>query len=371
MIPYTLPENIDLDNPEFKNLWQLINTTNNSVFLTGKAGTGKSTFLKYICVNTKKKFVVLAPTGIAAVNVSGMTLHSFFKMPFKPLLPDDPWFAPSKIRKTLKYNKEKVKLLKELDLIIIDEISMVRADMIDFIDKVLRIYCENMREPFGGKQLLLVGDAFQLEPVITQDMREILSRYYRQFFFFNARAFDALSLVPIELKKIYRQNNQEFISLLDKVRIDKIKDVDLNKINSRVIRNYQPNTEDIIITLATRRDTVDSINSERLRALSSNEFTYSGIIKDEFPVQNLPTSKDLVLKEGSQIIFIKNDRDQRWVNGTLGKIVELDSNIVVELENGERHIVEQEIWENVKYTYDEKKERDKTKDFRNISTISN
>ena len=195
-------ENIDLDNSEFQNAWNLIRNTHRSVFLTGKAGTGKSTFLKYICAHTSKEHVVLAPTGIAAVNVGGQTLHSFFKIPFKPLLPDDPDFSPRRIRKTLRFSSEKVKLIRKLQLIIIDEISMVRCDVIDFIDKVLRIYSSNMREPFGGKQLLFVGDIFQLEPVITRDMRDILRRYYKQFFFFNARAFNQLGLIPIELRKI-------------------------------------------------------------------------------------------------------------------------------------------------------------------------
>ena len=180
-MPIELPQNIDLNNEDFQNVWNLIQHTRQSVFLTGKAGTGKSTFLRYICENTKKKYVVLAPTGIAAVNVGGQTLHSFFKIPFKPLLPDDPDFSPKQIRKTQRFPKEKVKLLKELELIIIDEISMVRADIIDFVDKLLKIYSGNMREPFGGKQLLFVGDIFQLEPVVTRDMREILSRFYKQF----------------------------------------------------------------------------------------------------------------------------------------------------------------------------------------------
>ena len=162
---------LDFNNQDFMNAWNLVTNTHRSIFLTGKAGTGKSTFLRYICETTKKKYVVLAPTGIAAVNVGGMTMHSFFKMPFKPLLPDDVDFSVKKIRSTLKYSKDKVKLIKELELIIIDEISMVRADMIDFVDKVLRVYSGNMREPFGGKQLLLVGDVFQLEPVVTSEMR--------------------------------------------------------------------------------------------------------------------------------------------------------------------------------------------------------
>ena len=212
------PKNIDLDNPEFQNLWSLIQQTQQSVFLTGKAGTGKSTFLKYICAHTKKKFVVLAPTGIAAVNVGGQTLHSFFKIPFKPLLQNDPEYAPRMIEKTLRFSKDKIRLIKELDLIIIDEISMVRADIIDHIDRVLRHFTRNNREPFGGKQLLFVGDIFQLEPVVTRDMYEILRREYNRMFFFNARVFNQLGLIPIELVRVYRQEDGPFVALLDRVR---------------------------------------------------------------------------------------------------------------------------------------------------------
>ena len=355
---YQLPENLDLENNEFQALWKLISDTHQSVFLTGKAGTGKSTFLKYICNNTRKKYVVLAPTGIAAVNVGGMTLHSFFKIPFRPLLPDDPDFSPLRIRKTLRYNKEKVKLLKELDLIIIDEISMVRADIIDFVDKVLRVYCENMREPFGGKQLLFVGDVFQLEPVVTADMREVLKHYYKQFFFFNARAFEMVKLVPIELRKIYRQNNPEFISLLDKVRIDRISSGELEIINRRYNPSYTPNREDFVMTLATRRDVVDAINQDCLDSLKTKAYTYSGVIEGEFPMQNLPTSQELTLKVGAQVIFVRNDKEQRWVNGTVGKVIELeDDNVRVELESGESYYIDIEEWENVKYTYEEKKKK--------------
>jgi DNA replication protein DnaC len=175
---------IDTSNPEFQKALQLISYTRHSLFLTGKAGTGKSTFLRYICATTKKKYVVLAPTGIAAINAGGSTLHSFFKLPFHPLLPDDSQYSVRNIKNTLKYNGATRKVLREVELIIIDEISMVRADIIDFIDKILRIYSRNMREPFGGKQLLLVGDIYQLEPVIKEDERKLLSPYYPSFFFF-------------------------------------------------------------------------------------------------------------------------------------------------------------------------------------------
>ena len=175
---------IDLQNPEFQSTLKLIQFTRNSVFLTGKAGTGKSTLLKYICSHTRKKHVVLAPTGIAAINAGGSTLHSFFKLPFHPLLPDDPRFSFRKLKEFLKYNSAHQKLVRETELIIIDEISMVRADIIDFIDRILRLYSRNLREPFGGKQLLLVGDIFQLEPVVKADEREILNRYYPTPYFF-------------------------------------------------------------------------------------------------------------------------------------------------------------------------------------------
>ena len=351
-------ENIDLDNVEFQNAWNLIRNTHRSVFLTGKAGTGKSTFLKYICANTSKEHVVLAPTGIAAVNVGGQTLHSFFKIPFKPLLPDDPDFSPRRIRKTLRYSAQKVKLIKKLDLIIIDEISMVRCDIIDFIDKVLRIYSNNMREPFGGKQLLFVGDIFQLEPVITRDMRDILRRYYKQFFFFNARVFDKLGLIPIELRKIYRQTDSDFIAMLDRVRVSHATYNDLQLLNGRCNPDYKEVDEKFVMTLASRRDTVDSINDAHMQALDTPEYVFTGVVTDIFPDNDLPTNKELILKLGAQVIFIRNDKENRWVNGTLGKVSKVDEGgIEVELENGEGYVLDQEIWENVQYTYDEKEKK--------------
>lgn len=351
-------DNIDLDNVEFQNAWNLIRNTHRSVFLTGKAGTGKSTFLKYICANTTKKHVVLAPTGIAAVNVGGQTLHSFFKIPFKPLLPDDPDFSPRRIRKTLRYSAQKVKLIKKLDLIIIDEISMVRCDIIDFIDKVLRTFSGNMREPFGGKQLLFVGDIFQLEPVITRDMRDILRRYYQQFFFFNAKVFNQLGLIPIELRKIYRQTDSNFIAMLDRVRVSRASSSDLQLLNGRCNLDYKEPDNGLVMTLATRRDTVDSINDAHMQALDTPEYVFTGVVADVFPDNDLPTNKELTLKKGAQVIFIRNDRESRWVNGTLGIVSRVDNDgIEVELENGDGYNIEQEIWENVQFSYDEKEKK--------------
>lgn len=349
-----LPDNLDLNNPEFQNVWNLVQHTSQSVFLTGKAGTGKSTFLKYICANTQKKYVVLAPTGIAAVNVGGQTLHSFFKIPFKPLLPDDPDFSPRQIRKTQRYSKDKVKLLMSLELIIIDEISMVRADIIDFIDKILRTYSGNMRDPFGGKQLLFVGDIFQLEPVVTRDMRDILGRFYKNFFFFNARVFSQLGLIPIELRKIYRQTDDVFISLLDRVRIGHVSSLDMHQINSRYNQLHE-DSNGFSVTLATRRDTVDAINCEHMTALKTEEHVFTGEVEGVFPENDLPTARELTLKVGAQVIFIRNDKDGRWVNGSIGRICSLAPSVQVELEDGKFYNVEPEVWENMQYSYDEEK----------------
>lgn len=252
-------QQIDTDNQEFQNALSLIQYTSQSVFLTGKAGTGKSTFLRYICDQTNKKHIVLAPTGVAAINAGGSTIHSFFKMPFRPILPDDPDLSltEGRIFEFLKYRKSHRKLIKEVELIIIDEISMVRADMIDFIDRVLRIYSGNMRLPFGGKQLLFVGDIYQLEPVVTQDARDILNRFYPNSYFFSARVFKEVSLVPIELKKVYRQTDITFVNLLDRIRTNTTDDNDLKILNSRYNPNFIPQQEDFSITLATRRDNVD------------------------------------------------------------------------------------------------------------------
>ena len=240
---------IDLNNTELQKALQIIQFTNNSLFLTGKAGTGKSTFLRYIAATTKKKHIILAPTGIAAINAGGSTLHSFFKLPFYPLVPNDKRYSARNLRSTMKYNSDKCKLLREVELIIIDEISMVRADIIDFIDKVLRLYNRNMREPFGGKQLLLVGDIYQLEPVLKEEDRKLLQPFYPSSYFFDAKVFQNYPLVSIELNKVYRQNDPLFISILDHIRTNQATDIDFKLINERVdaeLRHTGQNEEDFM-----------------------------------------------------------------------------------------------------------------------------
>lgn len=346
---------IDTDNPEFQNALKLIQYTHQSVFLTGKAGTGKSTFLKYVCQNTKKKYVVLAPTGIAAINAGGSTLHSFFKLPFHPLLPDDPKFQGNKLHDFLKYSSDHRKLIQNIELVIIDEISMVRADIIDFIDKVLRVYSRNMREPFGGKQLLLVGDIFQLEPVVKSDEREIINRFYPNPYFFSARVFQEMELVAIELTKVYRQTDQVFVSVLDHIRTNTAGAADLQLLNTRYNTPIRKDENDLYITLATRRDTVDYINEQKLAELPGEPVTLQGEIKGEFPLNSLPTLMELVIKPGAQVIFIKNDADKRWVNGTIGTVsgISDDGNIYIITEDGKKMDVHRESWSNVRYRYNE------------------
>lgn len=345
---------IDLDNPEFQNVWNLVTYTRRSVFMTGKAGTGKSTFLKYITEHTRKSYVVLAPTGIAAVNVGGVTMHSFFRIPFKPLLPDDPDFAVDRLKQRMKYSREHQKLIRSLDLIIIDEISMVRADIIDFMDKLLRVYTGQRHEPFGGKQLLLVGDIFQLEPVVTGDMRDILTRYYPNPFFFSARAFADFPLIPVELRKIYRQSDKDFISLLDRVRVGSPSRDDLETLRAHVDPTAECGDSDFVMTLASRRDMVDNINDTQLGRLKTKAITYTGEITDQFPESALPAPMNLTLKVGAQVVFVRNDRERRWVNGTIGKVYSATSSrLEIELESGKRHVVTREVWENVEYSYDE------------------
>lgn len=354
-------EHIDLNNLELQNALQIIQYTHRSLFLTGKAGTGKSTFLRYISQTTKKKHVILAPTGIAAINVGGSTLHSFFKLPFHPLLPNDNRYSVRNLRKTLKYNSEKIKLIKEVELIIIDEISMVRSDIIDFIDKILRVYAQNMRVPFGGKQLLLVGDMYQLEPVLKEDERALLQPFYPSKFFFDAHVFREMQLICIELQKIYRQTDPLFISILDHIRTSNTTRTDLSILNQRVGNTSQQNHDGLAITLSTRRDSVDYINQQHLQQLPGEPTVFYGIIEGEFPENNLPTPMKLEIKTGAQVLFVKNDRDKRWVNGTLGTVIgmgdESDGLIYVRTEQGEDVDVEQDIWSNVRYTYNEKEQK--------------
>ena len=361
-------ESLDLENKEWQDALQIVNYTRRSLFLTGKAGTGKSTFLRYVSKHTKKKHVILAPTGIAAINAGGSTLHSFFRLPFHPLLPNDSRYDRRHIKETLKYTGAQRKLIREVELIIIDEISMVRADIIDFIDKVLRVYTRNP-EPFGGKQLLLVGDIFQLEPVLKDDERQLLQPFYPSPYFFNAKVWQQMPVVSIELRKVYRQSDPAFIAILDRIRNNTATTADLQALNARVISSPpklggvsegRGGLNTLSITLATRRDTVDYINEQHLAALDGSPSVFFGSITGDFPETSLPTPMELQLKPGAQVIFIKNDKDKRWVNGTLGTIDYIDEEagvIGIVNEQAQEFDVEREVWENMRYTFNEKEQK--------------
>ena len=350
---------LDLDNKEWQDALQIVSYTRRSLFLTGKAGTGKSTFLRYVAEHTKKKTVILAPTGIAAINAGGSTLHSFFRLPFHPLLPNDSRYDRRHIKESLKYTSAQRRLLREVELIIIDEISMVRADIIDFIDKVLRIYTRSY-EPFGGKQLLLVGDIYQLEPVVKDEDRQLLRPFYQSAYFFNAKVWQQMQLVSIELRKVYRQRDDHFISLLDSIRQNAATAADLQALNTRLNAPLNTTGDKLQIILATRRDTVDYINEQRLSQLQGQPVVFHGTIEGDFPETSLPTPMELQVKLGAQVIFIKNDKEKRWVNGTLGTVTEIDEDeatFTVMLENGVDVTVEREVWENMRYTFNEKEQR--------------
>lgn len=343
-----------MENIEFQTSIDLIQGTNETFFLTGKAGTGKSTFLNYIVENTMKNFVVVAPTGIAAVNVKGVTIHSFFQFPLRPLLPDDEDI------KVFSKNSEKRKVITAMDTLIIDEISMVRADLIDGIDYSLRVNGGNPNLPFGGKQVVFVGDIFQLEPVLIRNSGEqkIINEIYSSAYFYNAKVFEKVTLFTVELQKVYRQTDPLFISLLDKVRTKEVSKLDIEKINSRVFSEIELNKTDFAITLTTTNDLTERVNSIKLSELKTNKFIYDAEVSGEFEESKYPTEFELTLKEGAQVIFIRNDTDKRWVNGTIGLVTELDeASIKVKLKDGSIHSVEKRIWENIKYLYNKEKKK--------------
>ena len=349
-------DEIDQSNPQYQALRRMIEQTDASVFLTGRAGTGKSTFLRHIIAGTSKECVVLAPTGVAAVNVGGQTLHSFFHLPLQPFVPDDTSFAPSRLRERLNLNGRNIKVFRKVELVVIDEISMVRADVLDLVDRILRTFGGDRRKPFGGKQLLLVGDVYQLEPVVTQEDKAILQRHYSNFFFFGADVFRDIAPVCIELQKVYRQTESRFVALLDKFRGGQPSQADIDAVNKRVC----PCEEDDnasgpvpAITLAARRDAADRVNTMRLARLESEPVVGQGEVTGEFPQSSYPTSLSLTLKKGAQVMFLRNDPERRWVNGTIGTVEEADSHgVEVRLPDGNIHPVEPQTWENVCYEFD-------------------
>lgn len=340
-------------NKVFELATDIVKHTSQSVFLTGKAGTGKTTFLHHIRKTSDKNIIIAAPTGVAAINAGGVTLHSLLQLPFEPFIPN--FEGKKKLDYHFKLRKSKIEMLRELDLLIIDEVSMLRADMLDAIDYLLRRY-RNIPLPFGGVQMLFIGDMFQLPPVVQTAEWEQLKHYYPSPFFFHAQALEDYPLLYIELKKIYRQQYQQFIDILNRVRNNCTTQQDLQVLNRQYNPSFRPSKENSYITLCTHNYKADRINNEEIAKLSGKEYTFKGEIKGDFSENSLPTEHDLVLKEGAQIMFVKNDsgENRRYYNGKLATVKELKEDfILVKFENGDEMELEHDSWKNVRYTLNE------------------
>lgn len=340
-------------NPELDLAWKIIANTDTHLFLTGKAGTGKTTFLRKLRTDVPKRMIVVAPTGIAAINAEGVTIHSFFQLPFGPQLPGTQYSR----NKRYAFRRQKLRLIRSVDLIVIDEISMVRADLLDAIDSVLRQYRDRSR-PFGGVQMLMIGDMQQLAPVAREDEWSILRQYYDTPYFFSSKVLQQTDFVTVELQHVYRQSDPVFLNLLNKVRSNSADASTLQALNQRYIPNFNPAKEDGYIRLVTHNNQADSINQRELDALTTAPYHYQAKIDGDFPELSFPTDEILTLKCGAQVMFIKNDSSpsKRYYNGMIGEVVDLtEKTVKVRPSNGESVIeVQPEEWTNVKYEIDEK-----------------
>ena len=340
-----------MENHELQTAWNIISRTDTHLFLTGKAGTGKTTFLKDLRQALPKRMVVVAPTGIAAINAQGTTIHSFFQLGFGPQLP-----GVQQKTKRYQFRKQNVRLIRSLDLVVIDEISMVRADVLDAIDNVLRQYRHNDR-PFGGVQMLMIGDMQQLAPVAKEEEWRLLSPYYDTPYFFSSKALQQTDFVTVELKHVYRQTDSVFLDLLNQVRTNTADDVTLKKLNERYIPDFVPSKEDGYIRLMTHNKQADEINQRELNALTTPPSTFEAHIEGDFPEMSYPTELQLTLKEGAQVMFIKNDSslEKEYYNGMIGEVVEIagDDIIVRAVDTDAIIKVGREKWENTKYELDE------------------
>ncbi|PSL34724.1 helix-turn-helix domain-containing protein [Chitinophaga ginsengisoli] len=353
----------DSNNRMFHLAADYINHTNRHIFLTGKAGTGKTTFLKYIRQHTSKNTVVVAPTGVAAINAGGVTMHSFFQLPFGPYVPSGAHLFgvnngvtdAHALFRNIRFNHDKKELLREMELLIIDEVSMVRADTLDAIDAILRHFRNQPLLPFGGVQVLYIGDLFQLPPVMPDEQWQLLKGCYESVFFFHARVMQQAPPLFIELNKIYRQNEATFINLLNGVRNSTLDWDDLEALNQRYLPHFTGDGDQYIV-LTTHNRRADEINNARLAAMPGGIHTFTGEIKGDFSDKALPTDMDLRIKQGAQVMFIKNDvaEPRRYFNGKLATVKEVlpDDKIVVVLANSEETLVlEKETWRNIRYSW--------------------
>jgi len=350
-------------NQDLQLAFDFVQYTNRNIFLTGKAGTGKTTFLRDLKKSSPKRMIVVAPTGVAAINASGVTIHSFFQLPFHPYIPT--FYLPGNYigrqydkadPAGYKMSREKINIIRSLDLLIIDEISMVRADTLDAIDSALRRY-KARHLPFGGVQMLMIGDLQQLAPVVKDEDKGIIDKYYDSPFFFGSMALKSTDYVTIELKHIYRQEDQAFIELLNKIRDNHVDQAVLAELNKRYIPEFDPDSGGGYITLTTHNNQARAINDSKLQKLPGRTHSFSAIIKDEFPELSYPNASELVLKEGAQVMFVKNDLsgEKLFFNGKIGKVVSFgDEIIVVKCPDEDFPIrVEMAEWQNMKYTLDE------------------
>ncbi|MBO7570345.1 MAG: helix-turn-helix domain-containing protein [Bacteroidaceae bacterium] len=354
-----LAEDDGVHNHEMNVAWRFVTSTNVSVFLTGKAGTGKTTFLRTLREKTPKRMVVLAPTGVAAINAQGQTIHSFFQLPFGPIVP-----GMKVVEKKGRYNmgKEKKNLIKTLDLLVIDEISMVRCDVLDAVDLELRKY-RDRGKPFGGVQLLLIGDLQQLAPVAQEREWQLLAPYYSTPYFFGSKALQETPYVTIELKHIYRQQDAAFIDILGKIRNNQVDTETMNVLNARFVPDFVPPKNEDWIRLTTHNRMAQTYNEQQLDALKTKEMTFVAEIHKNFPESSYPADERLVLKEGAQVMFIKNDPNsgKEYYNGKIGTVKGVSWDdltderlIVVHCKEDDRTIyVPQLTWENTKYVIDE------------------
>ncbi len=337
------------ENAELDLAWKFINNTNRNVFLTGKAGTGKTTFLHKLKMNSLKRMVVVAPTGVAAINAKGVTIHSFFQMPFGPILPD------AALDSSRKFNKTKINIIKSLDLLVIDEISMVRADLLDAIDKTLKRF-RDRDKPFGGVQVLMIGDLQQLSPVVKDYEWQLLKDFYNNVFFFSSRVFQNSNAITVELKHIYRQDNPTFIQILNEIRNNTLSASSAEALNSRYIPDFSPSNDSGYISLTTHNNKAELTNRKELDKLNGKTVSYKAKVVGKFPEYAYPTDEDLVLKVGAQVMFIKNDSsvEKRYYNGKIGTVILLDKDeVIVKCPDDEFNIVAtSETWENINYSVD-------------------
>lgn len=336
-------------NEELRQAWEFVEHTGKSIFLTGKAGTGKTTFLKTLKERSHKRMIVVTSTGVAAINAQGVTIHSFFQLPPSPYIPN------ASFQQRFNYTKDKRRIMRTLDLLIIDEISMVRSDTLDAIDNVLRRFREHDK-PFGGVQLLMIGDLHQLTPVTTPSEEALLKQYYDTPYFFGSRALQSVDYVTIELRHVYRQQDRQFVDILNDIRDGRTTQADIDTLNARYDPTFRPKSEEGYIQLTTHNVMADRANENELRRLTTKPATYQAEVSGEFPEYSYPADKSLTIKTGAQVMFLKNDNAGRYYNGKIGRVTYADDSKVLVLCPGESEAikVERETWENTKYTLNEK-----------------